>query len=52
MSAREAFGPNLRRFRLINENPVPGAAGKRVAFLHPSAGQGVLIELSEGKRGS
>lgn len=34
-------------FRLINEHPVPGAAGCRVAFLHPSAGHGVLIELSE-----
>jgi len=37
-----------RGFRLVNETPVPGADGKRVAFLHPSAGQGVLIELSEG----
>ena len=34
-------------FRLINEAPVPGAHGCRVAFLHPSAGSGVLIELSE-----
>ena len=34
-------------FRLINETPVPGAHGCRVAFLHPSAGNGVLIELSE-----
>jgi len=34
-------------FRLINEHPVPGAQGCRVAFLHPSAGHGVLIELSE-----
>ena len=34
-------------FRLINEHPVPGAEGCRVAFLHPSAGHGVLIELSE-----
>ena len=34
-------------FRLINEHPVPGAHGCRVAFLHPSAGNGVLIELSE-----
>ena len=33
--------------RLINEHPVPGAHGCRVAFLHPSAGNGVLIELSE-----
>lgn len=34
-------------FRLINPQPVPGAHGCRVAFLHPSAGGGVLIELSE-----
>ncbi|MDP9193052.1 MAG: methylmalonyl-CoA epimerase [Acidobacteriota bacterium] len=33
-------------YRLINEAPVPGAHGCRVAFLHPSAGNGVLIELS------
>jgi len=33
-------------FRLINEAPVPGAHGCRVAFLHPAAGNGVLIELS------
>ena len=38
-------------FRLIHESPVPGAHGCRVAFLHPSAGNGVLIELSE-KEGS
>ena len=36
-------------FRLINESPVPGAHGCRVAFLHPAAGNGVLIELSEKK---
>jgi len=35
-----------RGFRLVNETPVPGADGKRIAFLHPSAGHGVLIELS------
>jgi len=34
-------------YRLVNESPVPGAHGCRVAFLHPSAGNGVLIELSE-----
>jgi len=34
-------------YRLINEAPVPGAHGCRVAFLHPSAGNGVLIELSQ-----
>ena len=34
-------------YRLIHRSPVPGAGGKRVAFLHPEAGHGVLIELSE-----
>ncbi len=34
-------------FRLIHSSPVPGGDGKRVAFLHPDAGRGVLIELSE-----
>ena len=36
-----------RGFRLIHAAGVPGAGGKRVAFLHPKAGRGVLIELSE-----
>jgi methylmalonyl-CoA/ethylmalonyl-CoA epimerase len=36
-------------FRLIHTSPVPGAGGKRVAFLHPEAGDGVLIELAEKK---
>lgn len=40
-----------RGFRLVHERPVPGADGRRVAFLHPSAGHGVLIELSEGGAG-
>lgn len=34
-------------YRLVNESAVPGAHGCRVAFLHPAAGNGVLIELSE-----
>jgi methylmalonyl-CoA/ethylmalonyl-CoA epimerase len=34
-------------FRLIDEAPVAGAHGCRIAFLHPAAGNGVLIELSE-----
>ncbi len=34
-------------FRLIHSAPVVGADGKRVAFLHPEAGRGVLIELAE-----
>lgn len=33
--------------RLIHEEPVPGAGGCRVAFLHPSAAGGVLVELKE-----
>ena len=33
--------------RIIDETPRPGAEGKRVAFLHPSATAGVLVELTE-----
>jgi methylmalonyl-CoA/ethylmalonyl-CoA epimerase len=33
--------------RLINEEPVIGAGGKRVAFVHPKSASGVLVELSE-----
>jgi methylmalonyl-CoA/ethylmalonyl-CoA epimerase len=33
--------------RLIDETPRPGADGKRIAFLHPSATAGVLVELTE-----
>jgi methylmalonyl-CoA epimerase len=48
----DAIEPHLAHlkslgYRLINEAPVPGADGCRVAFLHPAAGNGVLIELSE-----
>ena len=32
--------------RLIDETPRIGAEGKRIAFLHPSATAGVLVELS------
>lgn len=32
---------------LIDETPRIGAEGKRIAFLHPSATAGILIELSE-----
>ena len=34
-------------FTLINEYPVPGAHGTRVAFVHPKDTEGVLIELCE-----
>jgi methylmalonyl-CoA/ethylmalonyl-CoA epimerase len=33
--------------RLIDETPRIGAEGKRIAFLHPSATGGVLVELTE-----
>jgi methylmalonyl-CoA/ethylmalonyl-CoA epimerase len=33
--------------RLIDDVPRIGAEGKRIAFLHPSATAGVLVELSE-----
>lgn len=31
--------------KLINQEPVPGAGGKQVAFLHPKSSFGVLTEL-------
>lgn len=37
-------------FRLVNSEPVPGAGGKNVAFLHPESGGGVLIELAERRK--
>jgi methylmalonyl-CoA/ethylmalonyl-CoA epimerase len=33
--------------RLIDETPRIGAEGKRIAFLHPSATGGILVELAE-----
>jgi methylmalonyl-CoA/ethylmalonyl-CoA epimerase len=33
--------------RLIDQTPRQGADGKRIAFLHPSATGGVLVELTE-----
>jgi methylmalonyl-CoA/ethylmalonyl-CoA epimerase len=33
--------------RLIDETPRLGAEGKRIAFLHPGATGGVLVELTE-----
>jgi methylmalonyl-CoA/ethylmalonyl-CoA epimerase len=35
--------------RLIDEKPRYGAGGARIAFIHPKATGGVLIELSERK---
>ena len=36
-----------RGARLIDEAPRPGAEGSLVAFIHPSAAQGVLVELKQ-----
>jgi methylmalonyl-CoA epimerase len=36
-----------RGVRLVDEAPRPGAEGALVAFIHPSAAHGVLIELKE-----
>jgi methylmalonyl-CoA/ethylmalonyl-CoA epimerase len=35
--------------RLIDESPRTGAHGWRIAFLHPEAGNGVLIELVDDR---
>ena len=35
--------------RLIDEKPRYGAGGAKIAFLHPKATNGVLIEISERK---
>lgn len=40
-------GLKERGVRLIDETPRPGAGGARIAFLHPRATGGVLIELCE-----
>ncbi|MBP7778750.1 MAG: methylmalonyl-CoA epimerase [Acidobacteria bacterium] len=37
--------------RLIDETPRPGAEGALVAFLHPSAADGVLVELKQPAAG-
>ncbi len=33
--------------QLINETPMPGLGGKRYAFIHPKAANGVMVELYE-----
>lgn len=37
-------------FRLISDEPKPGADNKRIAFLHPKSSHGVLVELCEEVR--
>lgn len=34
-------------YRLIDETPRTGAGGRRIAFLHPKATAGILLELTE-----
>jgi methylmalonyl-CoA/ethylmalonyl-CoA epimerase len=34
-------------YRLIDEVPRSGAGGRRIAFLHPQATSGILLELTE-----
>jgi methylmalonyl-CoA epimerase len=36
-----------RGIRLVNAEPRPGAGGSLVAFIHPSAAHGVLVELKQ-----
>lgn len=39
-----------RGVRLVDDDPRPGAEGAIVAFIHPSAAHGVLIELKQAAR--
>lgn len=34
-------------YRLIDESPRSGAGGRRIAFVHPKATSGILLELTE-----
>ena len=34
-------------YRLVDETPRVGAGGRRIAFLHPKATAGILLELTE-----
>jgi methylmalonyl-CoA epimerase len=40
-----------RGVRLVDETPRVGAGGCRVAFIHPKAAAGVLLELKEARAG-
>ncbi len=40
-----------RGYDLIDRSPRAGAGGARVAFVHPKAAGGVLVELCEARRG-
>ena len=34
-------------YRLVDERPRPGAGGRRIAFVHPTATAGILLELTD-----
>lgn len=34
-------------YRLVDDTPRTGAAGRRIAFVHPKATAGILLELTE-----
>ena len=34
-------------YRLLDETPRVGAGGRRIAFVHPKATEGILLELTE-----
>jgi len=36
-------------FRVLSENPLPGADNKVIAFLHPKSTNGVLTEICQDK---
>ncbi|MBW2639165.1 MAG: VOC family protein [Deltaproteobacteria bacterium] len=40
-------GPIAKGIRLIDEKPRMGAGGAKIAFLHPKATNGILVELCE-----
>jgi len=38
---------NAAGYRLVDETPRRGAGGRRIAFLHPTSTNGILLELTE-----
>ena len=49
--AREMDRLRKAGFKFVDDQPGPGADGTLVAFLHPRTTNGVLIEISEKRRG-
>jgi methylmalonyl-CoA epimerase len=41
-----------RGIRMVDETPRPGAEGSTIAFIHPSATHGVLVELKQAAPGA